>query len=355
MGELSQLDAGREPLADYFAQTWTRAHAAHSAPKTRTLYAYLWDAQVSRLGELPLRELKPEVIARWQADLLAEGVGPHVVHKAMKLLGNVLQRAAESGRIPANPTRVVRKAPLPMADEVRPLAPASVEVLRAAMFERTESRAWSQWDATLVSVMAYAGLRPQEARALRWRDIRDRTLIANANKTRSRRTVRLLAPLKADLAAWRLACGRPPDNAYVFPGDDGNGWTVDGYSQWRGRRWADALTAAGRHDAPTPYALRHSFASLLLHEGRSVDLRGPPVGTWPAVDHADLRTRHRRTRRRAANHGGRRHPQGTRCCAKVARPVGRRRARLGTPCKSQWAVPGSNRGPLACKASALTI
>jgi integrase len=128
--------------------------------------------------------------------------------------------------------------------------------------------AWRSWDATLISVLAYAGLRPQEARELRWRDIRDRTLIANANKTKSRRTVRLLAPLKTDLAEWRMACGRPADSTYVFPGENGGQWTKDGYAQWRVKRFAPALEAAGLE--PTkPYALRHSFASLLAHEGRS--------------------------------------------------------------------------------------
>ena len=51
-------------------------------------------------------------------------------------------------------------------------------------------------DATLISVLAYAGLRPQEALALRWRDVGERTLMVNAQKTGQRRNVRLLAPLR---------------------------------------------------------------------------------------------------------------------------------------------------------------
>jgi hypothetical protein len=47
------------------------------------------------------------------------GVGPHAILKAMTLLGAILQRAAEGQRIPYNPQRVVRRAPLPMAQEVR--------------------------------------------------------------------------------------------------------------------------------------------------------------------------------------------------------------------------------------------
>lgn len=99
--------------------------------------------------------------------------------------------------------------------------------------------------------------------------IHERTLVANADKTRTRRTVRLLAPLRSDLAAWRLAQGRPGDRELVFPGVNRGPWTENAYALWRERRFADGLRRAGLEPA-RPYDLRHSFASLLLHEGRSV-------------------------------------------------------------------------------------
>ena len=104
--------------------------------------------------------------------------------------------------------------------EVKPLAPASVEAMRAAANAR---------DATLISVLAYAGLRPQEALALQWGDVRERTLLIQRavslgeekdTKTRAHRTVRLLAPLREDLLAWRLRSGRPGETALVFPGPE---------------------------------------------------------------------------------------------------------------------------------------
>lgn len=63
-------------------------------------------------------------------------------------------------------------------------------------------------DATLISVLAYAGLRLQEARALQWGDIGERTVTVEraaarsgvkTTKTGEMRTVRLLAPLARDL------------------------------------------------------------------------------------------------------------------------------------------------------------
>jgi integrase len=66
-----------------------------------------------------------------------------------------------------------------------------------------------------------------------------------------------------------MLSGRPGDDEPVILAHDGGGWTEVGYEQWITRVWAPALKAAGvRYQRP--YDLRHSFASLLLHEGRSV-------------------------------------------------------------------------------------
>jgi len=50
----------------------------------------------------------------------------------------------------------------------------------------------------------------------------------------------------------------------------------------------------------TPYAPRHSFCSLLLHEGRSVIYVAEKMGPWRAAHDRDLRTRHPRAGRCAA-------------------------------------------------------
>jgi integrase len=72
-------------------------------------------------------------------------------------------------------------------------------------------------------VLAYGGLRPSELLALRWDAIRERTLLVEraadngkikpTKGTGRARTVRLLGPLAADLAVWRMACGRPRGDA----------------------------------------------------------------------------------------------------------------------------------------------
>jgi integrase len=83
------------------------------------------------------------------------------------------------------------------------------------------------------------------------------------------RTVRLLPPLAADLRKWRLQSGRPAAKALIFPSATGTVWSQPAYQSWRRRVFKRSLDGAGVEHA-RPYDLRHSYASLLLHEGRSV-------------------------------------------------------------------------------------
>ena len=270
LGTLAALDTGRMTLAQYVTGTWAAAYAANLSQKTRIHYAEIYDKHIlPELGPLSLRDLTPEVIARWQADRLAAGGGPVAVRHAVKLLGSILQRAFEAGHLQSNPVWAVRKPPLPRRVEVRPLAPITVERMRLASAAR---------DSALISVLAYAGLRPGEALALQWRDVREQTLLVERalslgeekdTKTAAHRTVRLLAPRAADLREWRMRSGRPAGQELVFPSRKGGPWASAAYKSWGRRAFRRALQAAGVEQG-RPYDLRHSFASLLLHEGRSV-------------------------------------------------------------------------------------
>ena len=273
-GELAQLDAGKELLAD-FGEQWWRLHAEPNlARSTLSSYAVLWDAHVlPRIGSISLRELTPDVINRFRLELEADGVGPASVRRTLALLQGVLQRACEWGRIPANPAVAVRKPSVRRQRSVAPLAPERVEAIRAWLLERRRPR-----DATLVCVLAYAGLRPGEALALTWQHVRERTLLIEGavslgeiegTKTGRRRTVRLVGPLGQDLAERRLHAGRPPADALLFPGHDGQPWTAAAYRNWRRRIYVPAAKAAGI-ERPRPYDLRHSFVSLLIAEGHNV-------------------------------------------------------------------------------------
>ncbi len=319
---VAQLTAAAPTLGEWIAERWTPEHASTLERATVTRYANVYALHIApQLDHVPLTELGVARLRAWQAGRLDAGVGAGTIHKARTLLSSVLRHAAESEAIAGNPMSSVRPPRSAQRDLVRPLAPPTIEALRAALLEpaptevaasapgqRTRRRyilpvrnpRECRRDALIVSLLAYAGLRPGELRALRWHDVRERTILIERaagddgtpkrTKTNQVRTVRLLEVLTADLREWYLACGRPPDHTLVVPGPEGSEWTKLQWQVWRRERWAPACRAVGL--PPTrPYDLRHSLASLLVAGGRQPLYVARQLGHSPTVllrDYAHL-------------------------------------------------------------------
>lgn len=270
LGELAVYAASKVSLDEFAREWWKRYASTELTRKTQERYASIWDLHVlPRLGGLQLRQLTPGLVAEFQSELRAAGVGEPTIRKTLALLQAVCREAVTWGRLGQNPVKPVRKRAVTRKRAVRPLAPETVERLRQAMPPR---------DAVLVSVLAYAGLRPGEALALTWGHVRERTILVEQSasygeikctKTRSTRSVRMLAPLKHDLAEHRIRAGRPLPERFVFPAHDGRPWDDDDWNNWRNRVFRPAVKEAGLSDV-RPYDLRHSFVSLLIAEGRSI-------------------------------------------------------------------------------------
>lgn len=300
---VGEATGDRQTLRAFEAEWWSTYVLVELEPGTRPSYRRILDRHVlPALGDLQLRQLTPETLIRWRAAMTEQGVGDPTIRKAMAIVQSILARAVEWLRIQSNPAREVRK-PARTQRAVRPLPPIEIERLRARM-PTTRDRA-------LICLIGYAGLRPEEALALQWHHIRQRTIlieqkvvdgvILTGQKTRRPpRTVDLLAPLRPDLDAHRPDGWHPDD--LVFPNQAGGPWTATEYGEWRarvfapvadllrGRPTADQVKAARRRAArgdeqareeaqrlqrarettkgTRPYQLRHSFASLLIHEGR---------------------------------------------------------------------------------------
>jgi integrase len=235
-GALADVDAGRETLAEFVDEWWMVYAGPNLERATLRAYASLWNGHARpRLGQLQLRELTPQTIARFRAELEAAGVGVEAIRKTMTMLQGVLQRTVEWGWVPTNAVKITRKPPKPHRPAVQAIPPTLIELMRARLLEQDKLR-----DATLLAVLAYAGLRPQEALALEWRHVRERTLLVERalsdgqlkalKNRRQPRTVELLAPSRDDLATWRAAQGAPPATAPVFPSHSGAFWRA---SDWR--------------------------------------------------------------------------------------------------------------------------
>lgn len=315
---VAQLTTRGSTLGEWIAERWAPEHAATLEESTRDRYADVYRLHVEPwLGEVPLVELTVSRLRAWQAERAADGAGVGTLDKVRTLLSSVLRHAAESEAIAGNPLGLVRPPRAEHRDAVQPLAPVTVEGIRVvfgapmtvhvperirrggvrvAGYDVPDERdpLTMLRDATIVSILAYAGLRPGELRALRWGDVRNATLTVErgtrpdgsikGTKTSERRAVRLLAPLAADLAELRRAAGEPGDDVRILtPASDTAAWTKTEWQVWRAKRWDKACRFAGLPRSPRPYDLRHSFASLLLAEGRSVHYVARQLGSSPAL------------------------------------------------------------------------
>jgi len=299
---LQQLTSrGGPTLGQWISERWAPEHASNLAQSTRERYAGAYNVHIAPwLDELPLRELTVARLRGWQTERIRAGVRPGTIHKCRTVLSSILRHAAESEAIPANPLSLVRAPKSQHRDAVEPLAPAAIERIRAVIRDPParviaasqvgqrqrrpyeldppgEPATW-QRDALIVSLLAYSGLRPGELRALRWSDIRENTILvqraanpdgsSKPTKNERRRSIRLLAPLAQDLREHRLATGRPPSDRLLLRDGQDASWDKNAWQGWRSDRWVPACRAAGLSPVPRPYDLRHSFASLLLAEGR---------------------------------------------------------------------------------------
>ena len=203
--------AGAELTLGGFWPMYRADAESRLARSTLREYERIWDRRLGpRFGGLVLDAIRPRLVSEWRAELLAAGVGVEAVRYAMVLLQAMFTLAIEWGEAQANPVSVVRKPRQGRQRAIDPLAHEDVERLRAVLLDDRDHRS-----ATLVSVLAYAGLRPGEALALEWRHVRDRTLLIEQAVSDGRlkrqktnriyRTVDLLEPLAEDLADWKAA------------------------------------------------------------------------------------------------------------------------------------------------------
>jgi integrase len=257
-------------LAEFWP-IWFADAAGRLTRSTLKCYDRVWQTRIEpRFGSLSLAAIRPRAVSQWRAELVADGVGPEAIRRAMVLLQGVFTIAIEWGEAESNPVSVVRKPRQGARRVVEPIAPEGVERIRSVFLSGGDLRS-----ATLVSVLAYAGLRPGEALALEFRHVRESTILVERAVTdgefkvqktgRIYRTVDLLPVLAGDLAAWRA---RPRPSELLFAKSDGLPWRTDDWNNWRNRHFFPAAQAAGL-GRPRPYDLRHSFASLMIREQRT--------------------------------------------------------------------------------------
>ena len=188
-GSLALLDAGKERLGDYILDDWLiawrrapgRGGQNQKVRKTAREVVKLVDAHILRADEngvwardaiawLPLRQVDARVVERYLWELQDKDVGHESIRKVLGILQQVFDRAIAHRQYPlsVNPVRLVEKPKALPPRRPVVFGPDVVERMRAAFIA-----AGDLMSATLVSTLAYSGVRPGEALALRVSDFRD--------------------------------------------------------------------------------------------------------------------------------------------------------------------------------------
>ncbi len=262
------------PTLEEFTIQWL-AQRDDLAPTSQESYALALEKHVIPfLGHLRVHgsELRPVVLANWQQERLRAGAGRESVRRAQVALSQILDRAVLPYELlESNPIKPVG-APKQTKKEPRFLTGVEVERIRFACIQSDDYES-----ATLISVLAYVGVRPQDALALTWghvgeelsifqKNVDGRIIPGSKKGLGYRRGVNLPDPVRDDLEEWRLANGSPGSTDPIFTSSDGGWWNADHYRNWRNRQFNRAVKKSGVGDL-TPYALRHTCASLLAAAG----------------------------------------------------------------------------------------
>jgi len=85
---------------------------------------------------------------------------------------------------------------------------------------------------------------------------------------------------------WRERAPAPDDADLMFPRADGAVFRDTDYRNWRTRHFTPGAVAAGVDEA-TPYALRHSFAGLLVQAGWNALEIAVEMGNSPEIVQRD--------------------------------------------------------------------
>jgi integrase len=258
--------ADRTTVSEY-ARRW--AEIRHHRPATARRVTQTLSAHVHRtwLGGRRLSSVLPSDAQAWVA-LVSDGRAPSTVRTHVNLMRSIFRSAVKDRIIASNAFDDVT-LPREERERVVPLTVAQVRELGNQVPDRC---------AAMVVVQAGCGLRLGELLALRVEDVdflrREVSVTWQMSQVtgervppktpRSRRTVPLPDVVAQTLAAHIAAYPPLPDGT-IFSTPEGRPWRHLRY----GRIFRSAVAASGLPAGTSSHALRHHYASVLLHAGES--------------------------------------------------------------------------------------
>ncbi len=282
-GDWFEPESERITVREWHARWWPTVENSDRAANTLVQYEGILRVHVlPRLGDRRMATLRRIDIEEWLVALREGGLGQSGMRTARTLLGMMLSSAVESRVVRSNPVAGIKLVKRGASRAKQALTIPQVEALAA------EARHYR----VLVLVLAYCGLRPNEAFALRRRhrddfgqlvvegglvEVRGR-ISTTDGKTHKPRVVPVPGFVAAELD--RLLETRPTSpETLVFVNSAGR---PIGLRSFR-RRLEAAATAAGLPEWFTPYTLRHTCASLMAQQGIPVTTAAAILGHDPAM------------------------------------------------------------------------
>jgi integrase len=269
------------PVLTEYAQHWLQGAATRLKAKTVRSYAQLLNSYIlPELGGLRLRDIDRRHVKQLLADRRAQGLAKNSVRLIRATLSALFSEALDDGIIKGNPAIAVGRQRGGSADEIsqtdrqaaiRPFADGELSAfLEAAKTVSFDFHA-------LFLTMFRTGMRPGEARALRWSDIdlsRREILVERAfsdttlstTKTKDIRRVDMSQELAAALAhlytlrekqALARGWGEVPELVFL----NNAGHALD---HARLRKMFDRIMRHAGLGGHVPYDLRHTFITSLL-------------------------------------------------------------------------------------------
>ena len=277
------------PTLQEFAEDWF-AEQTHWEDSTQVAYDNLLRTHIyPSIGHLHVidADLRIGRLDEWRKERLRKG-SAKTLRPAIGVLNRILNAAVVAEYISGNPVPALESVKTTPRCDANPLLPIEVERLRAWFIERDD---W--WSATLISVLAYVGIRQGEAFALDWPDfgeklyvakrVMDGVVIPGTKKDRNDKSYRTVPePVAQDLREWRFKSGNR--SGLIFPGPEGDPMTKSNIGNWRGHKnrkgscfW-QAKKDCGIDMKFRVHDLRDTAASLLAATGETADAVANQLG-----------------------------------------------------------------------------
>lgn len=213
------------------------------------------------IGAVPLRELRASHIELVLATMADKDLSRNYQHQAHKALSKCLSTARRDRLMAYDPMDGVKA---PRGGEKARTVPDRAQVL--ALIDKAPDARMRAF----VAVLAFTGLRIDEALTLTWSDVSlDTATIRVAGKAGKRRAVPISRRLAVELASWRKAQAAERLAAAWWDHEADFVLSSEVGTKWESHNARKRFRPLAQKVCPglTPHGLRHATATVLLEEG----------------------------------------------------------------------------------------